>query len=104
MRVLQSFTVRARLPEALAPLHELAMNLRWSWDSRTRDLFRWLDPDAWEQARHDPVRLLGLVGRDRLEALVGDPAFMTFMREVHDDLTRYLDADRWFQDRQSPLR
>ena len=32
---------RARLPEPLAPLQELAFNLRWSWDERTRDLFRW---------------------------------------------------------------
>ena len=44
MRALRSFTVRARLPEALGPLQELAFNLRWSWDDRTRDLFRWVDP------------------------------------------------------------
>ena len=37
------------------------MNLRWSWDEPTRDLFRWVDPDAWEAMSHDPVRLLGQV-------------------------------------------
>jgi hypothetical protein len=31
------------------------MNLRWAWDDRTRDLFRWVDPDAWDATRHDPV-------------------------------------------------
>ncbi len=36
------------------------MNLRWSWDERTRDLFRWVDPAAWDASVHDPVRLLGL--------------------------------------------
>ena len=51
------------LPARLASLHELAMNLRWSWDERTRDLFRWVDPDQWEVTGHDPVRLLGLVSR-----------------------------------------
>ena len=35
------------------------MNLRWSWDAQTRDLFRWVDPDAWDATVHDPVRLLG---------------------------------------------
>ena len=35
------------------------MNLRWAWDDRTRDLFRWVDPDAWDATRHDPVELLG---------------------------------------------
>src|ERR1700682_1651547 len=99
MRALRSFTVRAKIPEALAPLHELAMNLRWSWDERTRDLFRWVDPAAWEEATHDPVRLLGLVSRERLEALATDPAFMGFLGEVHADLRRYRDAPRWFQTR-----
>ena len=31
------------------------MNLRWSWDAQTRDLFRWVDPDAWDATVHDPV-------------------------------------------------
>ena len=105
MKALRSFTVRPKLPETLAPLHELAMNLRWSWDDRTRDLFRWVDPDQWEVTGHDPVRLLGLVRRERLEQLAKDPAFTTFLTEVHGDLRRYLESDRWFQKRSgSPLR
>ncbi|HUR18363.1 MAG TPA: alpha-glucan family phosphorylase [Acidimicrobiales bacterium] len=99
MKALRSFTVRARLPEALAPLQELAMNLRWSWDGRTRDLFRWIDPRLWDQVRHDPVRLLGVVHRERFDALAKEPAFMTFLGEVHDDLQRYLATPRWFQGR-----
>ena len=67
MRAIRSFTVRAKLPDALAPLQELAMNLRWSWHPQTRDLFRWVDPATWEITGHDPVRLLGLVDRSRLE-------------------------------------
>ncbi|HET6964283.1 MAG TPA: alpha-glucan family phosphorylase [Acidimicrobiales bacterium] len=105
MRALRSFTVRARLPEALAPLQELAFNLRWSWDNRTRDLFRWVDPQVWELTFHDPVRLLGLVGRQRLDQLAADPGFMGFLSEMHDDLRRYLEGARWFQARGgSPLR
>ena len=105
MKALRSFTVRPRLPEELAPLHDLAMNLRWSWDERTRDLFRWVDPDAWEVTVHDPVGLLGVVGLERLEALAADQAFMTFLTEVHDALGRYTERPRWFQGRsESPLR
>ena len=81
------------------------MNLRWSWDDRTQDLFRWVDPDAWEASGHDPIRLLALVDRRRLDALAADRAFLSFMSEVHDDLRRDLEADRWFQGRAtSPLR
>jgi glycogen phosphorylase len=101
MKALRSFTVRAQLPEALAPLAELAWNLRWSWDERARDLFRWVDPQQWELSFHDPVRLLGQVSRRRLERLAADPAFMGFLDEVHTDLRRYLDAPRWFQNRQA---
>ncbi len=97
MRALRSFTVRASLPPALAPLQEVACNLRWSWDERTRDLFRWLDPQQWEESTHDPVRLLGRVSRERLDELASDPAFMGFLAEIRDDLTRYMTTPRWFQ-------
>jgi glycogen phosphorylase len=104
MRALRSFTVQPRLPERLAPLQALAMNLRWSWDERTQDLFRWVDPDAWEATGHDPIHLLAVVDRRRLQSLVADRAFLTFMEEVQDDLRRDLETDRWFQGRESPLR
>ncbi|MGQ0744820.1 MAG: alpha-glucan family phosphorylase [Acidimicrobiales bacterium] len=104
MRALGSFTVRPRLPEQLAALGPLAMNLRWSWDERTQDLFRWVDPDAWEATGHDPIRLLGLVEQSRLEEVARDRTFLSFLAEVEDDLNRYLAAERWFQGRPSPLR
>jgi starch phosphorylase len=98
MKAFRSFTVRARLPEALTPLQELAFNLRWSWDERTRDLFRWVDPELWEVHR-DPVQVLSLVARGRLEALAKDNAFMSFLGEIHADLRRYMGLHRWFQNR-----
>jgi starch phosphorylase len=105
MKALRSFTVRPSMPPELARLEDLAMNLRWSWDSQTRDLFRWVDPDAWDATVHDPVRLLGLVPRERLDALVQDSGFMRFLGEVGDELDGYVDGDRWFQARDgSPLR
>jgi starch phosphorylase len=105
MKALRSFTVRTRLPEPLAPLGALAQNLRWAWDERTRDLFRWVDPRVWEETGHDPVGLLGRVRPERFRQLAGDPAFMSFLSEVHDELTRYLERPRWFQNQgPSPLR
>ena len=105
MKALRSFTVRPSLPPELAALEELAMNLRWSWDAQTRDLFKWVDPDAWDASVHDPVGVLGVVPRERLDALVDDPGFMRFLGEVRDEHQRYLDGDRWFQARDgSPLR
>jgi glycogen phosphorylase len=105
MKALRSFTVRPSLPPELAALEELAFNLRWSWDDQTRDLFRWVDPHLWDASVHDPVRMLGLVDRERLDALAHDAAFKRFLGEVRDELQRYLDGERWFQSRgESPLQ
>jgi starch phosphorylase len=106
MKALRSFSVRPRLPEALLSLERLAMNLRWSWDERTRDLFRWVDPAAWDASTHDPVRLLALVRRERMEALATDAAFLRYLSEIDEELDRYLTRPRWFQSRAatSPLQ
>ena len=99
MKALRSFTVRPHLPPELVALDELAMNLRWSWDAQTRDLFRWVDPDAWDATRHDPVRLLGLVPAERLEALAADEGFRRYLADARVELGRYLEGEGWFQDR-----
>src|SRR5437764_8269559 len=97
MRALRSFSVRVRLPDPLTPLQQLATNLRWSWDERTRDLFRWVDLDRWHLTGHDSLRLLGAADPERLEALADDPAFTSFLGEVRADLDRYLEAPLWFR-------
>ncbi|MGI8406994.1 MAG: alpha-glucan family phosphorylase, partial [Actinomycetota bacterium] len=104
MKALRSFAVRASLPGPLEPLLPIAMNLRWSWDTRTLDLFRWVDPEAWEAAGHDPVGMLGLVSKERLEALTSDGPFMSFLGTVKEDLDHYLAEPRWYQarDREGP--
>ena len=97
MKALKSFAVRASLPEPLAPLHAIATNLRWSWDPRAVELFRWVDPDAWERAAHDPVQMLGLVSRDRYHELTEDQPFMSFLSSVDQGLRRYLEEPRLYQ-------
>jgi len=105
MKAVVSFVVRARVPERLAPLVEVAHNLRWTWDTRSNELFRWIDPQQWEASGHDPVRLLGMVPAARLDELARDPSFLGFMDEVAAELHRYLTTPRWFQSRAgSPLR
>jgi starch phosphorylase len=92
------------LPAPLEVLVSIAMNLRWSWDARAVDLFRWVDAEAWERSAHDPMRMLGLVPRDRLEELTEDGPFMAFLAGVDEDLRRYLQEPRWFQSRRAVAR
>ena len=85
------------LPEALAPLGELVDNLRWSWHPPTQEVFAAVDPTLWEAVRRDPVRLLGEVPPERLQALATDQTFLNKIRSAHQDLQRYLTEDRWYQ-------
>jgi glycogen phosphorylase len=85
------------LPETLASLGELVDNLRWSWHPPTQEVFAAVDPDLWEAVRHDPVRLLGEVAPERLNALATDQSFLNKVRTAHQDLGRYLSEDRWYQ-------
>ncbi|WP_163549487.1 alpha-glucan family phosphorylase [Candidatus Frankia nodulisporulans] len=99
MRALRRFTVRAQLPEQLAPLGELVLNLRWSWHPETLDLFETVDPELWRATKGDPVRLLGEVDHDRLVALAADRRFVRRLTDLADDLQDYLSADLWYQRR-----
>ena len=71
-----TINVVPNIPEKLKRLTELAYNLRWAWDSQTTGLFRRLAPDLWTRTYHNPVRILGLVSQERLEAVQNDRAFM----------------------------
>jgi glycogen phosphorylase len=97
VKAIRRFTVRTVLPEPLQALSELALNLRWSWHPETRELFRSVDPEVWESAGRDPVRLLGSVSPQRLAALAADRRFLRRLGDAADDLHDYLDGPRWYQ-------
>ncbi|WP_244929287.1 alpha-glucan family phosphorylase [Nocardioides sp. W7] len=97
MRAIRRFTVRPVLPPALAALGDLAGNLRWSWHPESQDVFAEVDADLWESTGHDPVRLLGAVGRARLDELAADEGFLERLGVAQADLDAYLTHDRWYQ-------
>ena len=97
VRAIRRFTVRTVLPENLAALEELAINLRWSWHPQTRDLFAAIDADLWESCGHDAVRLLGGVSAERLAELSADQGFVDWTNRSLADLREYLTSNRWFQ-------
>ncbi|WP_328536592.1 alpha-glucan family phosphorylase [Streptomyces sp. NBC_00344] len=103
MKAIRRFTVRPVLPEPLLPLGELARNLRWSWHAGTRDLFKAVDPEGWQAAGGDPVRLLGAVRAERLAALAADRAFLRRLGSAAADLDAYLHDERWYQQQSAGL-
>lgn len=95
MRADHIYSVATRLPEALAPLRDIAMDLGTGGDERARDLFRRVDPDS----RHadDFLKLLARVPQERLDELAVDPTFVAAATTLRDDLARLRDAPRWYQ-------
>ncbi len=64
------------LPASIHRLDELAVDLWWSWHLDARELFKRLDRSLWRSTAHNPVRMLWLVPRERLEAAAADPEFL----------------------------
>jgi len=64
------------LPDRIARLDELAVDLWWSWHTEPRAVFRRLDYALWRATAHNPVRMLSLVPPARLEAAAAEPEFL----------------------------
>ena len=90
--------------EGVDSLAELALDLHWSWNHATDEVWRMLDPVLWELTQN-PWVVLQTVSRDQLERVLTDPAF----RKDVDDLLQAkhdtADAPAWFQQKypQAPL-
>ncbi len=97
MRAIRRFTIRPLLPEPLAPLRGLMLNLRWSWHAETLDLFASIDPAGWQRAGREPVPLLAEVSPERLTELAGDRRFLRRLGDAVDDLREYTTGPRWYQ-------
>jgi len=97
VRAIRRFTINPALPEQLAPLRGLMLNLRWSWHAETSEVFAAIDPAAWDRAGGDPVALLAQVPQERLARLAGDRKFLRRLSDAADDLRDYLTSPRWYQ-------
>jgi starch phosphorylase len=96
-KILHRFTVVPSLPEELAALQRIAYNLWWSWDIEAINLFKRLDPELWQETRHNPVEMLGILQQATLDNLKADEGFMAHLRLVDEKLSEYLSAKSWFE-------
>src|SRR5829696_8177337 len=72
----ERFSTAAPLPDRIHRLHELALDLWWSWDARAREVFRRLDYELWRTTAHNPVRMLQVITPERLAAAAADPEYL----------------------------
>ena len=86
--------VHATLPAELSKLQELAYNLWWSWNGEAKDLFRFIDTEAWHRADSNPILLLNIISYDRMVELSKDAAFMANLNKVYDEFRAYMDTPK----------
>ena len=104
MRAVRHFTVVPAVPTALQCLREVAMNLHWTWDRDTKQLFDRLDPRAWAASGHDPLKLLATIEPERWAQLAADPSVVEAANAAAARLHAAINDPRWFQNRAgSPL-
>jgi starch phosphorylase len=90
--------------EGFDSLAELALDLRWSWNHATDDVWRRLDPTLWELTQN-PWVVLQTVSRDQLQRVLADPAFRKNINDLLQSKRQRAEAPAWFQQRhpQTPL-
>ena len=67
------------------------------------ELFRRLDDTLWEETKHNPVRMLGMIDQRKLETSARDEGFLAHLDRVAADLDLYLAAKgTWFQKKADP--
>ncbi len=87
---MERFATSAPLPDRIHQLHELSLDLWWSWRQTARQVFRRLDYPLWRATAHNPVRMLRTIDEARLAAAAQDPKFLA----VYDEAIAGLDEAR----------
>ena len=86
--------VHASLPAELSKLQEIAYNLWWCWNGDAKDLFRYIDLDAWHRAGSNPIMMINTISYDRMMELTKDKKFLNKLNDIYTDFRAYMDAPK----------
>jgi len=82
--------------EGFDSLARLALDMRWSWNHCTDEVWRQLDPVQWELT-HNPWGLLQTASRDQLARVLSDPGFRGKVDALVHSGELAAQAPAWFQ-------
>jgi starch phosphorylase len=86
--------------EGFDSLAELALDLRWSWNHATDNVWRQLDPTLWEFT-HNPWVVLQTVSPEQIKHVLADPVFRKDVDGLIQAKRHALEAPAWFQNHPS---
>ena len=82
--------------EGFGSLAELALDMRWSWNHATDQVWRQLDPVLWELT-HNPWVVLQTVSREKLQQVLAEPTFRKSVDDFAHGRRVATQASAWFQ-------
>ena len=82
--------VEPKYPENLGKLFKLAHNLWWTWNYDAVNLFYRIDTSLFREVNHNPIRLLYLLPKERIEKLSKDKGFLFELDRVWQKFEEYL--------------
>jgi starch phosphorylase len=82
--------------EGVDSLADLALDMRWSWNHATDEVWRQLDSTLWEFTQN-PWVVLQTVSRDKLQRVSADPVFRKKVDALVQARRRAETAPAWFQ-------
>ncbi len=77
-------------------LAELALDLRWSWNHASDEVWRQLDPALWDLI-HNPWVVMQTVSGDQFEKVLSDPVFRKKVDALIQSREHEASAPAWFQ-------
>ena len=87
--------------EGFDSLAELALDMHWSWNHATDEVWRQLDPGLCE-ITHNPWVVLQTVSRDQIERVLANPVFRANVDGLIQASRQAAAAPAWFQRNHSP--
>jgi glycogen phosphorylase len=90
------YSLLAKDVEGYDSLAELAVDMRWSWNHATDEVWRELDPALWEFTQNAWV-VLQTVSMDKLQRVSADPAFRKKVDALVQAKRQAAKAPAWFQ-------
>ncbi len=82
--------------DGLDSLAELALDMRWSWNHATDEVWRELDPKLWD-ITNNPWVVLQTASRDKIQQVLANPAFRKNVDDLVAARRRASETPAWFQ-------
>lgn len=85
----KKFFVYPRFPESLEKLVTISYNLWFTWDFGALSLFYKMDAETFRRVKHNPIKFIHLLTKEKIDALAKDKRFLSELQEIWERFESY---------------